>query len=272
MLYKRRKYMSSTDIKYEIADVENLNATLEKCLRISSYPVGIKMARDGEKIEQKVRYPLRDIGNRLAVCQGVNIARTYGWAIAFRKEDHGCPGAFHYFGYVPPEIYQQGFTASLYAENLEIAKKLEASHPTMPMGSVSEIWIAPLASCKFDPDVAVVYGTPGQIVTLIQAANFYKGTGVLSRGMGRAACASWLAGTVQSNECTSVIPGGGEKVFGGTQDHEMVFSIPRSKFKEIAYALEQIRKNVFRFPIPVFGYKAEPVFPESYKQFMPWLK
>jgi uncharacterized protein (DUF169 family) len=250
-------------------ELKDLNEALEKYLRVSSFPVGIRLAREGDKIPQKGRYPLKDIGHRLALCQGVNLVRIYRWTMVFSKEDHACPGALVYLGHISPKSYLKGGVSTLYVENEEIGKKMEATYPLMPEGSVAEVWIAPLDLCQFDPDVAVIYAMPGQIVALIQAANFRKGTGIHSRSTGRGACASWLIGTVQSNECTYVVPGGGEKIFGGTQDHEMAFSVPRSKFKDIIEGLEYVRKQGgFRFPIPVFGTMAEPKFPEKYKSIM----
>lgn len=251
-------------------EIKELCEAVEKYLRVASFPVGIRLAREGEKIPQRARSPLKAIGHRLALCQGVNLARTYGWTMVFGKEDHACPGALVYLGHVSPEEYLKGGLSTVYVENEDIGRAMEATFPLMPEGSVAEVWIAPLDSCQFNPDAAVIYGMPGQIVALIQAANFRKGTGISSRSTGRGACASWLIKVVQSNECTYVVPGGGEKIYAGTQDHEMAFSIPRSKFQEIIEGLEYVRKQgAFRFPIPVLGIMAEPILPEKYKRFMP---
>lgn len=66
-----------------------------------------------------------------------------------------------------------------------------------------------------------------------------------------------------------VVPSSGERIFGGTQDHEMAFSVSRSKFKDMAEGLEYVGKHGgFRFPVPVFGTMAEPKFPEKYKSIM----
>ena len=101
----------------------------------------------------------------------------------------------------------------------------------------------PLLKCEFEPDVAVVYGNSAQILTLIHAANYRKGSGIASLSTGRGGCSSWIAGAIQSNECTYTIPGPGERVFGGTQDYEVSFAIPYQKFESVIDGLKYIPKK-----------------------------
>ena len=177
-----------------------LHEALNKYGHFPTLPLGIKLIRGGEKISQKVKYPLQDIGTRLSVCQGLTISRTFGWTIAFRKEDHACPLAHVILGYIKPDIFLQGMIAGSYQDMKECAKIMEASFPRWPFGSVQEIWISPLTLCEFEPDLAIIYGNPAQILTLIHAANFRKGSGIKSLSHGRGGCATWIAGVIQSNE------------------------------------------------------------------------
>jgi uncharacterized protein (DUF169 family) len=111
----------------------------------------------------------------------------------------------------------------------------------------------------------VVYGNPAQILTLVHAANYGRGEGVKSFSTGRFGCARWIAGVVQSDECEYAIPGSGERVFAGTQDHEMSFMIPRSCFKSITEALEIMRKKgTYRYPVPNMNLLGAPQLPEKY--------
>src|SRR4030043_921092 len=106
-----------------------LYETLNKYGRFPTLPVGIKLTKEGEKISQKARYPLRDIGARLSVCQGITIARTLGWTIAFKKEDHACPLPSVFLGHIKPDIFLQGVIAGSYQDKEECAKAMEASFP-----------------------------------------------------------------------------------------------------------------------------------------------
>ena len=142
---------------------------------------------------------------------------------------------------------------------------MEQSFPRWPVNSIRETWLCPMNRCDFEPDLAVVYGNPAQILFLIQAANFRHGTGVRSSSTGRGGCATWIAGVLQSGECTYMIPGPGERIFAGTQDHEMSFAIPYSKFENIIHGLQYIKnQGGFRYPVPNLAILSEPKMPETY--------
>ena len=238
---------------------------LTKYGRFATQPVGIKLAKAGEKIRQKAKYPLKDIGNRLSVCQGMTIARTIGWTMVFTKEDHACPVGSIFLGHIKPDNFLEGKIADFYQDQQDCAKEMEATFPRWPVGSVQETWLAPLNRCEFIPDLVVVYGNPAQILGLIQAANFRKGTGIKSISGGRGGCSGWIAGVIQADECSYMIPGPGERVFAGTQDHEMSFAIPNSKFENFIDGLEHIgRKGAYKYPVPNLAILSEPKFPKDY--------
>ncbi|NNF97866.1 MAG: hypothetical protein HKM93_00665 [Desulfobacteraceae bacterium] len=82
---------------------------------------------------------------------------------------------------------------------------------------------------------------------------------------GRYGCSQWLAGSIQSGECTYMIPDPGERIFAGTQDHEISFAIPWNRIDGIVRGLNHVRKSgAYRFPVPNMGLLSEPRIPESY--------
>jgi uncharacterized protein (DUF169 family) len=202
---------------------------------------------------------------RLAACQGMTMARTFGWTVAFRKEDHECPLPKVFLGHISPDRMLEGTIADLYQEDPAAMKAMEASYPRWPLGTYEEVWLSPLAGCGFVPDVAVVYGNPAQILALIHGANYGLGTGVRALSTGRGGCAAWLAGVAQSGECTYLIPGPGERVFAGTQDHEMSFAAPYACFERVADGLRYVRgRGAYRYPVPNLAALGEPRMPEKY--------
>jgi hypothetical protein len=52
----------------------------------STGPVGIKLGRSGDQAPLKARYPSKDLGIRLSACQGMTLASTIGWTMAFKRE------------------------------------------------------------------------------------------------------------------------------------------------------------------------------------------
>lgn len=250
--------------------IGKLCETLDKCCKPATMPVAVRLAGRGETPPPKTRYPCRDLGNRVAVCQGMTMARTLGWGVAFGAADHACPFPAVFIGHIPPDEFLKGETASYYVEDQTGARRMEEAYPRWEEGRYEEVWLAPLQKAAFAPDVVVVYGTPAQMVLLIQAANCRSGAGVASFSFGRAGCAGWLAGVIQSGACTYMVPGPGERVFAGTQDHEMSFAIPACRFEEIVHGLEYVRKQgMFRYPVPNLQVLKEPAFPEKYASILP---
>jgi len=247
-----------------------LREAIERCCRPVTTPVAVKLARDGDEAPAKARYPLEHVGNRLAVCQGMTIARTMGWTMVFRDQDHACPLPRVFMGHIDPERLLEGRIAGFYQDDPECMRSMEGSYPRWPRGEYREVWLAPITRCAFVPDLVVVYGTPAQVLTLIQAANFRHGPGIRSTSSGRYGCSVWLAGVLQADECTYMVPGPGERVFAGTQDHEMSFAVPYSRFDRVAEGLEYVRRQgAYRYPVPNMAVLSEPRIPAKYREIEP---
>jgi uncharacterized protein (DUF169 family) len=253
--------------------IEDFFSALENDLRIATTPVAIRLVKEAENPPPKAKYPLKSLGHRIAVCQGMTLARTLGWTIAFRKEDHACPLSSVFLGHVSPSPFLDGAIADYYQDEEECGKRMEQSFPRWPVNLIRETWLCPINRCDFEPDLAVVYGNPAQILLLIQASNFRHGPGLRSSSVGRGGCATWIAGVIQSGECTYMIPGPGERIFAGTQDYEMSFAIPYSKFENVVNGLQYVRgQGGFRYPVPNLAILSEPKMPEKYYSLDPEMR
>ncbi|GAB4263025.1 DUF169 domain-containing protein [Deferrisoma sp.] len=243
---------------------------VETCVRPLTKPVGIKLAAEGEAAPPKTKRPLEHLKRRMTVCQGLTAARTLGWTMAFGADDHGCPMPKVFAGHIPPDRLLTGQVADFYQADPEVARAMEASYPRWPEGRYREIWLAPLDRCAFEPHVVVVYGNPAQVLALIQAGNFGVGTGVRSVSSGRFGCSAWIAGVAQSGECTYLVPGPGERVFAGTQDHEMAFAAPAGALDRVAAGLNHVRRGgAYRYPVPNLAALSEPQMPPKYHEIDP---
>jgi hypothetical protein len=64
-----------------------------------------------------------------------------------------------------------------------------------------------------------------------------------------------------------MVPGPGERVFAGTQEYEMSFAAPYSKFETLIYGLKCIRsRGAYRYPVPNLAVLSEPRIPGAYHQ------
>jgi uncharacterized protein (DUF169 family) len=245
--------------------LKNLNDALMKIVKPSTFPVAVRVAKEGEELKQQFKRPVADLGNQMAACQGLNITRIFGWTLVFDSEDHACPLALVAAGKLDPDEFLSGAIADLYQDDPEAGGRMEASYPRQEAGEVEQIWLSTLERCEFDPHLAVVYGSPAQILVLIHAANYGRGEGIGSPGTGRFGCAAWIAGVVRSQDYQYMVPGSGERVFAGTQDHEMSFIIPRSCFESITQNLAIMRKKgTYRYPVPNMNILCKPDMPEKY--------
>ena len=67
-----------------------------------------------------------------------------------------------------------------------------------------------------------------------------------------------------------MISGPGERIFAGTQDHEMSFAVPYAKFEQRMEGLKYIRsRGAYRYLVPNPAVLAEPQIPEKYHQIAP---
>lgn len=242
---------------------------VEEYIRPLTYPVAVKLLKGGEGFPEKTRFPQKVAGYRWALCQGIAMARRVGWKVGFRREDHSCIVAMMMFGYEEePEAVKNGeIVYPYYAETAAAGRKTQEGTPRLPLDAIDGIVMAPLARADFAADVILVYGTPAQIIRLVQGALYRSGGKVESAFTGRGACGSEIIVPYQTQDCKVIIPGGGERVFAHTADEEMVFAVPACKLEDVAAGVEATHKSgIARIPTPFLGMRAQPQYPEKYHE------
>jgi uncharacterized protein (DUF169 family) len=246
---------------------KRLNDVLNEYIRPATFPVAVKIYKKGEEVPFKTRMPIRDLKHRLAICQGMTIARKYGWVMGFTQEDQACPLAQVILGYTDePEFIKDGSVVyPLYVENMEAAAKTQASTPKMPNADTGTVVLAALHKADFDPDVVVVYGNPAQVVRMVQGGLYKTGGYVESRFAGRGACGGEITVPYSQDKYNVIIPGGGEKVFALTGDDELAFALPGTKIDDFITGLVATHDGgVARIPTPIYGVNVQPAFPKYY--------
>ncbi len=248
---------------------QKLNAALNQYIRPISFPVAVKFLKKGEELPPKTKVPAKDFGYPIAFCQGMSLARKYGWAIAFHQEDQACPLAQVILGHKEePDFVKDGsLVKPLYAGNDEAAVKTQASTPKMPQADTYAILLAPLDKSDFEPDVVVVYANAAQVTRMVQGALYNTGGYIESRFAGRGACGAEVVVPYVQDKCNVIIPGGGERVFALTGDDELAFAMPASKIQDVIEGLAATHKGgVARIPTIVAGLNTRPNFPPYYHE------
>jgi uncharacterized protein (DUF169 family) len=228
----------------------------EELLRPTSFPIAIKLLKDEAEIPSNYKRPKSDLNVQTFICQSFKMVRSYGWTIAMTEEDCACKLARGIYGWDPmteeTKNFANQFSVGLYAKDLETAKKWQ-DKVYMLKEKYSGLIISPLTRTKIEPDVVQIYCNPAQAMRLIQGYLYHEG-GVLnftSAGRG-ASCHEGVIKTIQTDEPQLVILGNGDRVWGGGDDSEVMFSIPKSKLEIVVDGLETTHKAGLRYPIPKY--------------------
>jgi uncharacterized protein (DUF169 family) len=240
-------------------------------IRPQTFPLALKMGQEGD-IPERARRPVKDMGLAIPVCQGVGMARRYGWIIAMGREDNICPYGGLALGFFPPK---EGFLDGTYlgaSESKEAAIETAKVLRMLEYGKYSHLIISPLHMANFEPHLILLYGNSAQILRLVQGRLFSTGGALTSQISGGFDCSDIIPGTMLSDECQVILPCNGDRIFGSAQDQEMAFTIPWSKVEMTLQGLEAGHKSgLQRYPIPSY-LRFQPQFPPSYVQLFDYLK
>jgi uncharacterized protein (DUF169 family) len=249
-----------------MADVKEVQQALETYVRPLTFPLAVKMLKSEDEIPEKTRRPFEQMKKKVAICQGIGMARKLGWAVAMGKEDMQCALGAAPFGFFKNiDFFNEGnLAAGMFTASTEAGKNEEDLVDRFEYDQYSHILAAPLKRTTFEPDLFVVYGNPAQIMRLIQGALFHEGGAIQSSSMGRLGCAAMIT-VMKTDECRYLVPGNGDRMFGMTQDWEMTFLMPSSKVDGVLEGLASTHKNGVRYPITSF-FNFQATFPPSYQE------
>lgn len=228
-------------------DAKQAMDTLAFYVRPQTFPVALKLCSSEGELPQKLRLPARDLGYQVALCQGIGMARRYGWTLAMGRDDQCCVGGARTMGFL-------GQSADMPLEKM------------LDPGRYTHLLVAPLHSAAFEPHIVALYVNPAQAMRLVQAAGRAPGQstppghGVSAIASGFGDCGDVVARTFRTDECQVVLPSGGDRIFGGTQDQEIIFAMPQSKVEGVLKGLEDTHSTGFRYPI-VTDLRHRPALP-----------
>ena len=207
-----------------MADLKAFDQTLSTQIRPLTFPLAIKMLKSDAEIPDRTRRPFQQMKKKVAICQGIGMARKLGWTVAMGKEDMQCSLGAAPFGFFKNiDFFNDGNLAGgMFTASQEVGKREEDLVDRFEYGQYSHILVAPLNRAAFEPDVIMMYGNPAQVMRLIQGALYNTGGAVPSSSMGRLGCAAVIT-VMKKDECRYLVPGNGDRIFGMTQDHEMTF-------------------------------------------------
>lgn len=214
---------------------------IEKQLRLSSHPMALKMLRSKEEIPPEAKRPTVDYGKCMATCQCFALTRKYGETVAQLFEDSWCPEPVIGFGLAePPQFFLDGHNRYPGGvASLEAGSNWARELPRLEAGEYIGLVSAPLRTASFEPDMAVIYCNSAQLLRLLLGIAYEDGRDITTVLGGHSACVYAVVPTLLKNKCQVAVPCRGDRGRAGTQDYEMIFSVPRDQIGRLALGLEQ---------------------------------
>ena len=240
----------------ELSNFNKIGEKIETYIRPSTFPLAVKLIQSDADIKGGFKRPNRDLKLQNFMCQNFKISRSYGWTIAVTEEDTNCKLARAVYGW--DEINEETaewmnlFSIGLYAKDKETAEKM-AVHMYFLKNQYKGLVVSPLARSKVIPDVVLIYCLPAQAMRLIQSYLYVEGGVLEFTSAGKVgSCHEGVAKTLLTQKPQLVVLGNGDRIWGGAQDSEVMFSCPQSKLDALVEGLEATHTAGLRYPIPSY--------------------
>ena len=233
-----------------LGNYEKLDNQLNKYLRLTTFPVGVKLLENSEDLDQ-IKF-LKKPEHKLVLCQIFSYARYYGWTMGCVKGDNLCPLAEISIGFEESHrLFEEGaFFIGRYNETKEAAKKTTATMPKIPYGQYSAIVSGALKRIDFEPDLILIWGNSAQIMRLIQGFLWKRGGRVSMSTFCDGVCADTISNAIITRDLQIAFPCLGDRRFGMAMDTDLIASIPFGIINEIIEGMEKTHKAGTRYPIP----------------------
>ena len=111
------------------------------------------------------------------LCHLINPVRNSDWTVGASAEDFPlfmCSSiiGLKKFDEPPGVVKDRTFRSLVWCKTKEDGRKCENSIPRIPRGKYKAIVLAPLVYDPFDPDMALIYANPAQMILIINALQF----------------------------------------------------------------------------------------------------
>jgi uncharacterized protein (DUF169 family) len=218
-------------------------------LHLATYPVAIKYYKDKGEIPRNVTRP-HVMGRKMSICQTFAMARKFNQSYAISAEDNFCTPSSVGHGWVPitkEEFIESQVRQKWHKDEQAEKRRAEKIYMSNYKGLIDlgyrGLIASPLPKTLVIPDTILIFGNGAQITHIIHALNYEhkKKYAVRSsfEGFGESCGKGGLVPFI-TRKAQIVIPGSGDRAFGGIQDYEIGIGMPG---EHIFYVLENLFKT-----------------------------
>ena len=232
---------------------------LNRYLRLRTIPIGMKRFRSVAEMEAVpgVRRPK----SVLVFDQVVAQARHLGWTVGATMNDLPGGNCGAVIGLRPrdSEWLSGKNMAGVWYGNLEDSAAHQAALDCAPYGEHEAVVVSPLAAGRLDPpDIALVYGTPGQMILFINGLQYRNYRKLHFTVAGESACADSWGKALATGEPALSLPCFAERRYGGVADEELLMALPPEYLPQVVEGLAALHRNGLRYPIPPWSIQSDP--------------
>ncbi len=228
-----------------------LSKKLNEHLKLNTLPVGVKLFRTVEEMNNCVR---RRPNNPIALCQMIGQSRYIGRTLGgTMNELDACALGVAILGFVdyPKDILDGIRFKGLYHKDEEVSKKVFSETPRFKVGSYAGILTSPLHKCPVDPDLVIFFGNSAQMLRLIHGYVWSSGERLTFSSSGEAACADAIIPTMKTRKPSLTIPCNGARILSIVQDSELIMSVATESLNAIIEGMKSTHKGGIHYP-PTF--------------------
>lgn len=253
----------------EDRDYDQLTRELNDLLRLKAPIVAMKRFRTIEDCLaiEGLRRPSSD--QRFTTDQLVGQARWFGKGLCVTAEDLAGRQCSAVVGLTPRDDAFLGgkeFEDVWYETQADCAAHQRAM-ACAPYGHYHALAVWQLERVKIgNPDICLIYATPGQMIILINALQWTKYEQMPFSCVGESSCADSWGRAMMTGKPSVSIPCFAERKFGGVLDEELLIALPPSYLPKIVGGLRALQANGIRYPIAHLGtrHPAGPVLDAIY--------
>ena len=243
-------------------DFAALVDALNRHLRLKALPVGLKRFKTETEMAAVPRLRRPPAGERFAFDQIVGQSRWLGYTLGITQANLMGPQCGAVLGLAPrdPEWMSGKLMHGVWFGTLEDSAAHQAAMSCASFGDYAAVAVSPLTAGRLDnPDLCLIYGTPGQMVTFINGLQYRHYRKYAFTCVGESACADSWGNALRTGEPSLSIPCYAERKFGGVLDEEMLMAIPPSYLPQVVAGLTALAANGLRYPIPNHGLQKSPM-------------
>jgi len=240
-------------------DFPALVEQLNRYLKLKTIPVGMKRFRTRAEMEAIPR--IRRPQVKYAMDQIVGQARWLGWSVGVTMDDLMGAQCGTVVGLHPrSEEWLSGeLMEGVWYGTREDSAAHQAAMDCAPYGEYEAVAVSPLAAGRLGtPDIALIYGTPGQMILFVNGLQYVGYKKLTFTVVGESACADSWGRALATGEPSLSVPCYAERKFGGVQDDEMLMALPPAYLPKVVDGLAALHRNGLRYPIPGMGIQADP--------------